>query len=290
MTTDVTVAAGQSALVTVAAGQWIRLSTGPEGAARLENVTAGPAGRVWATNIGGREVYGPFESAGTVRVSAISDAVVYNVVATGEGKNDDVNVRRVGVIRWADRPIDVAPGSFATFSDLNNAVFQWNGAVWQPVGACDVIVDFASVAGTTGVSEQVIKQWTLPAGLLTSARYFEFKVLFTKSGVTDSATVRLRLGSAGTTSDAQILQSGVLGAALRQAGIAHSRFMASATQARLVGAATTSGFQATTSASAFPDNVAVPDANANPLILSATVQMAGSTDTPSVSHLIATAY
>lgn len=78
MPKDAFIAAGQSATITVANGDYVRVTTGPQGFATLEAV--GSPGlftgeRRW-TRINGRQVFGPWQ-AGTVRISALADAVSY---------------------------------------------------------------------------------------------------------------------------------------------------------------------------------------------------------------------
>lgn len=64
--------------------------------------------------------------------------------------------------------------------------------------------------------ETVALQAVLPPGAWRVGTMIEFpNIVVTKSGTTDTGTIKIRVGAAGTTSDTQILTNGSLGAANR---------------------------------------------------------------------------
>lgn len=151
----------------------------------------------------------------------------------------------------------------------------------------DFFVDTSTSTGTTSVAEQILKQVAIPAGLITSARYFCIRALWSKSGTTDNVTpVRIRLGTAGTVADASIASSNSFLAANRSY-VTESWFTATdATTLRLMTGNFASSFHTTVGTTAIPINAAIPDMSANNLILTLSATMAGTTDTPSVNNLI----
>lgn len=175
--------------------------------------------------------------------------------------------------------------------------WRHDGTLWRLDGSQDILIDLTPSAGALSTSEQVVKQWAaIPANFLRSLRYIRVQVLWSKSGTTDAATnVRLRLGTAGTTADALLGLSSALIASNRSSATEAQLFAASATQMRAIArsslaSGTLAGFTGGGSTDVYPGNITVPDMSSNALTLSATMQMAGTTDTPTVAHLIVTGY
>jgi len=168
------------------------------------------------------------------------------------------------------------------------------GTGWELMGPAHLLLDLAApVTGSLSASEQILKQYTIPAGLLASLRYFSVNALWSAAGTTDTATVRLKLGLTGTTADNQIMSSGNMTAANGVFATESMFFASSATQLRLLTGSNATGFGASASSiSSFspPQNIGISDSGANALILSATAQMAGATDAPTLSHLIIVGY
>jgi hypothetical protein len=155
----------------------------------------------------------------------------------------------------------------------------------------DFVSDMAVTAGTATLSEQILKQAVIPAGQFMLARYFSVKLLLSKSGTTDAVTqIRLRLGATGTVADALLGNSTAFLATTRGYTMEFVGTASSATNVRLVTATNFNNFNSVATTSAPPVNFTVSDMSANSLILSVTVQMAGTTDTPSANSFILTLY
>jgi hypothetical protein len=193
---------------------------------------------------------------------------------------------------WANRPAQAIAGQRLLVTDLGThqggVYFKWTGARWAPDGAQDIAFDTVLAAGLANTNEQVLKSLTLPAGLLTSVNWLEYAVLFAKNGTTDAASnIRLRLGSSGTTSDQQIFANSGFIAGNRTFPVQGSFFASSSTEVRVLG---TQGGQTlwagASSSLAYPQNFTTPDLASNAVVLSASVQMAGSTNLGQVAHFI----
>jgi len=195
---------------------------------------------------------------------------------------------------WASRPGSGTVGEIAFMSDIGPAgvYMQWDGTYWKVMAPIAIVFDITSQdAGSLSASELVVKQATIPAGLLRSGRYFHIETMFGRNGTTDALTSpRLRIGSAGTTSDAQVL----LGLGISGAGrsmVAQIRLApTSSTNLRTIsnlllgyGYTPVSG-----SNTAWPVDATVADLDSTALIVSATTQMAGTTNLGQVHQLTVT--
>lgn len=155
----------------------------------------------------------------------------------------------------------------------------------------DVIVDTTVSANTTaGTTEQILKQYSLPSGTLRNFNYFVLRILWTKSGTTDAATsCRIRIGTAGTTSDTQFVSAtGFIGGSRAYATETYF-FASSDTQLRFLARNATGGWGEATTSAAYPLNTTVSTMS-GPLTLSLSMQMAGATDLGAVAHVILTGY
>lgn len=80
-----------------------------------------------------------------------------------------------------------------------------NGTRWKPVnGRAALKTLSAAVAGLTN-SEVVSLQTLLPAGFLNVGDELELWIALAKSGATDTGTFRMRIGTAGTTGDTDVV-------------------------------------------------------------------------------------
>lgn len=198
---------------------------------------------------------------------------------------------------WASRPAatSLAAGTEILLSGVgSNGWTRWrtDGSVWRLAVPTDIVVDLTNpITGAANTSEQILKQYLLPAGVLTSLRYFSVKVLSAKSGAAETATLRIRVGSLGTTSDAQVINSAALAGANRVFASESVFFASSATQLRLVPAGFTAAFAAIASSGVtYPNNTSVSDMAANATYVSVTETMSVGAETATVAHVIITGY
>lgn len=168
---------------------------------------------------------------------------------------------------------------------VKNTRWVYSDGIWRLHGPQDLLVDLVPSTGVTGTTEQLLKTYVLPAGLLPSLRYMRTYCNFAKSGSTDAVSLaRLRIGPAGSTSDTAIVSSSTFGASARQYAMESYGFAASATQWRQIYNGVSGLGSGNVSSGAYPWNVSLNTTVG--LYLSLTAQMAGATDTPTVAHVI----
>lgn len=93
------------------------------------------------------------------------------------------------------------------------SLWTYNGTVWSPVGGEVLLAKMdTAVAGLTN-SEVVSGQILLPAAFLKAFDRIRVRVGVSKSGTTDTAALRVRTGTAGTTGDTLVVGNTVLSAA-----------------------------------------------------------------------------
>lgn len=195
-------------------------------------------------------------------------------------------------IAWASLPAAASwNGMVVPLADFaTRPLVRSDGTAWRLLAPADLLVDFTAVTGVANTSEQILKQIAIPVGLLRALRYFTFKVLYAKSGASETATLRARLGTGGTTSDQAILtNSSTLSSTNRAATAEGSFFASSATQLRGVGRDSSfgvGGFIAGSTTTTYPTNATVPDMSANALTLSLSLQMNTGAETGTIAHVI----
>lgn len=168
----------------------------------------------------------------------------------------------------------------------------YDGALWRLDGPQDLIADFTPAAGVTGTTEQTLKVFSIPAGLLLSTRYFCVKVLLAKSGSTDTFTAQIRLGVNGNFTDTSLLSWSGLAGASRTAVLESNLLANTSTSIRSVSLGTRiNSFSSATTSAAYPfDTTGLPNMGTLGVSLSIGAVMSGSTDSPTVAHVIFTGY
>lgn len=163
----------------------------------------------------------------------------------------------------------------------------YDGTRWLLDGPQDLFVGLTPTVGVAGTSEQILRQWQLPAGLLGSLRYLSCWWLSAKSGTTDAVTIRVRLGAAGSLADASIGGGNPgMSAGTRTYASDLCGFAASPTTWRAMSTMPWSGMISGASGTlAYPYQVTIPTVNSG-LYLSLCMVMAGGTDVPSIPHVV----
>lgn len=201
----------------------------------------------------------------------------------------------VGSFTWSSRPTSAQSGAIARITDIGPAsgtYVSWDGTYWRVIAPTDIVFDLSSQdAASLSTAEQIIKQANIPAGLLRVGRSFNVRWLIGKSGTVDAATAtRLRLGLNGTTADAQIVSFALPASGNRSASTEFVFAITSATQLRILSHQNGNGaWVAGGSGAAYPTNVSISDVDANAIKISCSMQMAGTTDTGQIHHLIISA-
>lgn len=173
--------------------------------------------------------------------------------------------------------VDNLPGGRA-------ATFAADGTYLNPTHP----VVLACTPGAVGVAistEQILTpmQVLLPLGLQNKdGRRLRGRISGQRSGTTDTTRLRLRFGTTGTTADAIVWDSAAISAANPTFGYAFELIRINATTLRLTGSGNPAAPYSGGNAAAAIADVTVPDMGANAIYVTPTVQMSGSTDTPTI--------
>lgn len=198
---------------------------------------------------------------------------------------------------WAGKPSAGNAGAQIIVTDVGVnswARFRDDGAVWRLLQPTDLAVSLTASAGTTGTAEQILKQWTAPAGLLASLRYLQIKCLWTDNGTTasDNVSMRVRCGPLGTTADPAIIANTTTFVATNRSWPTITSFFAPTNTVlrALAAPGLVTEFSGTVSTLVSPVDIAVSDVTASAMIFSLSAQMAIGTDAPTLQHLIITGH
>jgi hypothetical protein len=135
-------------------------------------------------------------------------------------------------VTWATKPAAPTTGRPFWISDAGARGSAWfyDGARWKPVNnQCLLASMNTAVLGLTN-SEVISFQYQTPAGLLQLKDCLMIRASLNKSGVTDTAAFRVRMGTAGTViGDTGVFSSTVLSAAQVQGGVIHELRIETAT-------------------------------------------------------------
>lgn len=183
---------------------------------------------------------------------------------------------------WASKPASYSVGQPVFISDAGAKGSHWyyDGALWKPLGGECLLASLdATVAGIAN-SETIGFQYQMPAGLWQVGHQLHVIASCTKSGSTDTGTLRGRIGTAGTTADTQVFSAQVMNAAQRQfAGVADLR-LESATSVLELPVTTTLGYGAVNGV--IGGATTISSASANSLFVDVSMVSGGTTDTVSL--------
>ena len=193
---------------------------------------------------------------------------------------------------WDSRPASAAAGDEYLATDLGTAgvLFRWSASLsmWRLANDCLLYARDADVVGRPGGGEQVLAQVNIPAGLLPAVGRWSFQHVLGKSGATDACTnASIRLGVAGASPDALIVSPATPMTAANRS-FASETMLRRITDTSVAGAGNgtrLTSFSGGGSAGIIGSAVSVPDMSTTALIMSLSVTMAGTTDTPT-SHLV----
>lgn len=161
-----------------------------------------------------------------------------------------------------------------------------DGVRWKPVnGVITLFSSDAQSAAVSGVTETIQRQILLPAGLLAVGDRLVCKISQSKSSTSETATTRVRLGTAGTTSDTQIAAIAAMTTTNVSVGWTLDMRVNSATALQKMGGASTA-LPWGLSTGAFPAAVTVTDVTANALYLSFSSFMTSTVETTRIEDLV----
>lgn len=171
------------------------------------------------------------------------------------------------------------PLGYTIFATDVGAFLYSDGSRWKyTYGVMTLARLAASISGLTS-SEVISLNTLIPANLVQVNDELEAEVQVDKSGTTDSATLRMLLGAAGTTADTQLAGVSAIGAANVSNGIIQRFKVVSATSIQRTGSISGSGSFSAPTATATPAAVAVTSLAANALYFGISLVSSGASNT-----------
>lgn len=192
---------------------------------------------------------------------------------------------------WANRGAGSSVGVVKRITDIGGpagTLMIWGGTYWTVLAPTYAVFDPTPGAnGDLTGNDQITKQALLPAGLLRAGREFIVRSVFGKSGAVDASTfLRVRLGPAGTVADPFLWENNPGMASGNRSWCAETtHVLTSATNVRQVGPLNLGGWSGGGTSFSSPQDKTVSDVDANPLYLSLSIDMNGTTDAPQGLYL-----
>jgi hypothetical protein len=200
-------------------------------------------------------------------------------VSTNQGRTG------IGVIAsgtWANRPSSPVQWSYYFATDVgdNGVLFQHNGTRWRVSNGIATLKMLGAPSATVTNVETILAQTVaLPAGSWQVNDSIRLYYDLSKSGTTNTTSMNVYVGTAGTTGDAKItnLSNLVLTAAQTTSAGVYGMKLTANTTVRPIGYGTGAGYSGSTTTSMTSNTVS--DASANALIISVSLLENGTTDT-----------
>lgn len=171
--------------------------------------------------------------------------------------NGGVVPATIGPFAFAALPLASAcPGITARVSDVGGSTGSlWvsDGVRWKPMNGSVQLHVAPSRATMRGTGEVILGGVLVPAGVFQNRDRLELKMSFSKSGTSETATAKLRVGTAGTTSDTLIVSSSLLATTniSAESKLKYRRESATSIQ-KLGNSATFTGVEGAVTTGAFP--------------------------------------
>lgn len=156
-----------------------------------------------------------------------------------------------------------------------------NGARWKPLGPALLDAIDTPNSGVANTAEQQLStnHVAIPAGVISvDGDRIEVLLTLSKSGASDSATIRIRFGPLGTVADPVITTITNLAGASQSYGTVIPFKRVSATSLQKQGNSDPSSSLLGAGTGAYPAAVTVSDMGATPMFMSVTQQMTGGSE------------
>jgi len=246
--------------------------------------------------------YGPYAAAVSVRIassasseidydygtspSVASDTLVYSNTDPLTGGyallvNGRIYSLGSSTYTWATLPAAAsAPGLMALVTDINGGTFfRSNGVRWKPYNNMAALSVLGSRVTMSGTSEVILAQVAIPAGLVKDYDNLWVRQSLSKTGTTEIATLRLRLGTAGTTADTTIWTNASMAGTSVSIGYDLMFKRNSATTITKTGSGSTMTPLAGASTAAYASAVTVPNMDSSDVVLSLTCTSSNTAET-----------
>jgi hypothetical protein len=157
---------------------------------------------------------------------------------------------------------------------------------WFPVAPTKVYENTGLITGVAQLADQLLVAMPMEAGLLAN-KVFRVTAALGKTGTTDAyGTLSLRMGTAGTTADTQVVSlNGAPPAASRSMGVEFWGRMASATSVNKLGGTNFAAWNATGSSSVLNAATTIANVTTQATYIDLTTTMGGTTDSPQVGYV-----
>lgn len=194
----------------------------------------------------------------------------------------------VPVATWANRPAATQQNSSFFASDVGGGNFFYStGVRFKPVNGSVLLdaIDTANVGPATTAETQVNPTHNIiPAGVIAGFDRLRLKIAASKSGVSDTCTIGVRLGNLGTVAD-PLLATITLLQASQSMGYELEFKRLSATTVQKQGCGDANVNYAGQSATAYPAAVTVLNMDSVNMFLTLSTQMtAGGSDVPTLQN------
>ncbi len=183
---------------------------------------------------------------------------------------------------WANVPSGVTAGKLFDCSNFGTkgTLLRYDGTRWKPVNGQTILATLDTTSSNINNSEAVVFQYLLPTNAWQLKDVIRMWAGMTKSGGTDTGTWRIRIGTAGTTSDTQVAAGASFGATSRQYAEGVDLRLETATSVQQVPLSAGSfGYTGVTTTAAVTAAVTITSAAANPLYVSLTLVSSSTNDT-----------
>jgi hypothetical protein len=119
---------------------------------------------------------------------------------------------------WANKPSSYLTGQPVFISDVGTKGSHWfyDGTRWKALTGTAHLASLDSASTAANNSETIVFQYLIPANVLQVGDVLRFWGGMVKSGSTDTGSIRIRVGTAGTTADSLIISVTNMSAATRQ--------------------------------------------------------------------------
>lgn len=189
----------------------------------------------------------------------------------------------IPVFTWATKPASPSTGFTAFLSNVGTKGSHWfyDGTRWKPMGGAIVLATLDTTSSSIANTDTLVFSYQMPSGLLQLKDRLRLAVTMTKSGTTDTGVFKVRVGTAGTIADTQVMTNNLVAAANLSATELLDFRLETATTLLRLGTGTSSGLNgySTVSSLALPAVVTITDATANALYVSVTISSSSTNDT-----------
>lgn len=205
------------------------------------------------------KTYGPFGIAMTVVITVVNGSLDYTINGGNGGFGYDTDGNITGLVSGDGTRLYVVP-----------------------------LYDLPAPSAMSGTSEVVLAQFSIAAGLMGVLDRLEMRLSASKSGTSETATIRVRVGTLGTTADTVVYTSpSLLVSTNVSAGTLLDFKRSSETALQKLGSGVSTGAYGGASTVAYPAAVTVGDMDDAAYFVSVTAASSSTSETITLQDLIA---